>query len=288
MSLSISNKKILVIGGSSSIGKSLFKLDKNNKLIGTYFKNKKKKLIKFDPSKHKISEKFNLNKVSLIVLLQGISKNDECVKDKKHSNFVNVKLNKIMIKDLIEKKKPFIFFSTEWVYPGTKSFSKENSKVKPVNLYANQKLKIENYIMKNAKKFYILRLAKTYTNIQTDNSFVNNWNKSIKKKNFTFQCYENQYFSPIYSGDIYRFLIFVERSNKYGLYNFGGTERFSRLDCLNLFLKLKKIKNYKLIKQRVPKKVPEDVSLNINKLIKIKFIPTKFKSNIYKLYSNVK
>ena len=42
MSSSISSKKILVIGASSSIGKSLFKYDKKKKFIGTYYKNKKK------------------------------------------------------------------------------------------------------------------------------------------------------------------------------------------------------------------------------------------------------
>ena len=72
---------------------------KKKKLIGTYYRNKKKNLIKFDPSKQKISEKFNLKEISLVVLLQGITKNDDCVKNRKFSNFVNIKLNKKMINE---------------------------------------------------------------------------------------------------------------------------------------------------------------------------------------------
>ncbi|MDC3167194.1 sugar nucleotide-binding protein [Candidatus Pelagibacter sp.] len=284
MSSSISSKKILVIGASSSIGKSLLKLDKKNKFLGTYFKNKKKKLIQFDPSKKKISEFFDLKKISVVVLLQGISKNEECIKNKKFSNFTNIELNKIMINDLIFHDIPFVFFSTEWVYSGKNKFSSERSKVSPVNLYAKQKLSVEKYILKKANKFFILRLAKTYSNILEDNSFVNNWNKILKQKKIEFKCYQDQFFSPIYSGDIYRFLIFSQRMKKYGLYNFGGSERFSRLQCLEIFLKLKKIKKYSLIKQNVPKKVPRDVSMNINKLLAANFKPSKFNHNLKKLY----
>ena len=284
MSLSISNKKILIIGASSSIGKSIFKYDKKKKFIGTYFKNKRKNLIKFDPSNEKISAKFNLNKISMVVLLQGIAKNEDCVKDKIKSNFVNIELNKYMIKDLVANDIPFIFFSTEWVYPGNRKLNSEKSPVSPVNLYANQKLKIEQYIKNNAYKYYILRLAKTYTNVLDDNSFLNNWNKMIKKKIFEFKCYKDQFFSPVFSKDIYEFILFVEKKNFYGLYNFGGSERFSRIACLKAFLKLKNIKKFSLIEQKIPRKVPQDVSMNINKLKKIKFRTSKFRNNISKLY----
>ena len=285
MSLSISSSKILIIGASSSIGTSLLKFDKKKKFTGTYFSSKKKNLIKFDPSKQKISEKFNLNNFSLIVLLQGVTKNDECVKKKKLSNFVNITLNKKIIDELILQKKKFIFFSTEWVYSGKKKFNSENSKLLPVNLYTRQKLKIEKYIKKNAKDYFILRLAKTYTNILSDNSFVNNWNKMIKKREKTFKCYKNQFFSPVFSRDLYRFILFAEKNKDYGIYNFGGKERFSRIDCLKIFLKLKKIKNFNLVEQKIPKRFPKDVSLNIDKLRKINFKPSTFENNLHEIYN---
>lgn len=285
MNLSISNNKILVIGASSSIGTSILKFDKKKKFIGTYFKNKKKNLVKFDPSKYKISEKFDLNKISLVVLLQGMTKNDDCLKNKKLSNFINITLNKKMIDDLVLNNKPFIFFSTEWIYPGTKKFNSEKSRVLPVNLYARQKLVLEKYIKKKTKKFFILRLAKTYTNIISDNSFVNNWNKMIKKKINIFKCYKDQFYSPVYSKDIFRFIFFVEKKKSYGLYNFGGPERLSRIKCLKIFLKQKKIKNFRVIEQKMPKKVPKDVSINIRKLKKIKFQTSKFRNNLYEVYN---
>jgi len=285
MSLSISNKKILVIGASSDIGSSIFKFDKKKKFIGTYFRNRKKNLFKFDPSKEKISEKFNLKKISLVVLLQGITKNDDCVKNRKFSNFVNIDLNKKIINDLVLNEKLFIFFSTEWVYPGTKKFNSEKSKVLPANLYAHQKLIIEKYIKKKAEKYFILRLAKTYTNILKDNSFLNNWNKMIKKKNNVFKCYRDQFYSPVYSKDIFRFIFHAEKNKKYGLYNFGGQDRYSRIECLKIFLKLKKIKKYKIIEQKIPSKYPKDVSFNIGKLKKIKFLPSKFINNLYEIYN---
>ena len=284
MNSSISNNKILVIGASSSLGKSIFKFDKRNKFIGTYYNNRKKRLFKFDPSKENISEKFNLKKISLVVLMHGITKNDECIKNKNFSNYVNITLNKKLIDDLIFNNKPFIFFSTEWVYPGTKKFNDENSRVSPANLYANQKLIVERYIKKNAKKFYILRLAKTYTNNLKDNSFLNNWNKMINNKKSVFKCYKQQFYSPIYSKDIYRFILYVENRKYFGLYNFGGKDRYSRIDCLKIFLNFKNVKKYKIIEQKIPKRYPKDVSVNIDKLKKIKFFPSKFTDNLNKIY----
>ncbi len=284
MNSSFLNKKILVIGASSSIGVSIFKFDIKKKLIGTYYKNKKKNLFKYDPSKNKISEVIDLDRISLVVLLHGITKNAECVKNKKKSNFVNITLNKKIINELVRLKKPFIFFSTEWVYPGTKKFNSENNKVNPVNLYARQKLVIEKFIKKKSKKYFILRIAKTYTNIKSDNSFLNKWNKMINKKIRNFKCYKDQYYSPVFSKDIYRFILFAEKIKNYGIYNFGGSERFSRLHCLKTFLKFKKVKNFHIAEQFVPKHLPKDVSFNIKKLGKIKFKTSKFKNNLYEIY----
>ena len=116
-----------------------------------------------------------------------------------------------MIKNLVAKDIPFIFFSTEWVYPGNRKLNFEKSPISPVNLYAKQKLKMEKYITKVSKKYYILRLAKTYTNILDDNSFLNNWNKMIKKKIFEFKCYKGNTSHLFFSKDIYRFILFVEK-----------------------------------------------------------------------------
>ena len=120
----------------------------------------KKFYLNLTHQKKKISEKFNLKKISLVVLLQGITKNDDCVKNRKFSNFVNIDLNKKMINDLVLNEKPFIFFSTEWVYPGTKKFNSEKSIVLPANLYARQKLIIEKYIKKKGRKIFHFEISK--------------------------------------------------------------------------------------------------------------------------------
>ena len=46
-----------------------------------------------------------------------------------------------------------LFFFYRMVYPGTKKFNSEKSKVLPSNLYANQKLIVERYIKKKQKNF---------------------------------------------------------------------------------------------------------------------------------------
>lgn len=98
--------KILVIGGSGKIGKSLnFKNTKK-----TFFKTKIKDGIKFDLIKDDVNfllEKFNINRV---ILLSAISDPDICLKKKYYSNKVNVEKTKKLIDVLIKKKFTLFFF----------------------------------------------------------------------------------------------------------------------------------------------------------------------------------
>ena len=61
----------------------------------------------------------------------------------------------------------------------------------------------------------------------------------IKKKNYIFKCYRDQFYSQCILR-IFLDLSFMQKNKKYGLYNFGGRDRYSRIECLKIFLKLKK------------------------------------------------
>ena len=95
------NKRSLLIGGSSNIGKVL----KGNILNTdyTYFKNKIENGIYFDITKKNLNEIVNLNKYSNIILLSAITKLDECVENKELSNDINIDSTKELI-NIISKK----------------------------------------------------------------------------------------------------------------------------------------------------------------------------------------
>ena len=67
---------ILIIGATGLIGSNLFKYLNKKKIntIGTYFKNKKRKLIKYNLEKDNINKLLNSNLISHIIIASGGNK----------------------------------------------------------------------------------------------------------------------------------------------------------------------------------------------------------------------
>ena len=170
MNLFILNKmKSLIIGGSSNLGNHLVRSNLD-KFDFTYFKNKKKNGIFFDilGDKNILPD---LNKYQSVIILSAISSPNICQQNPDYSNKINVDATIDLIKFISEFNLKIIFFSTEFIYDGKKGNYDENDIPNPINLYGQQKLKVENFILKNFKNFSILRIAKTLNNLRQFFSF---------------------------------------------------------------------------------------------------------------------
>ncbi len=167
-------KKILVIGSSGYIGKSLIKsLKKKYKLIlPSHSKGK------IDVLNKKTLKRYISKDISNIINLTG--QNDF---NKKRLKKVIVQGNKNLI-EIINKVNPninYIFISTCLVYGFKKNKALENSKLSPVSFYAKLKYKVENYLKKNALNYHILRLANVYDE-SLNNGFFKKFFSSLKKE----------------------------------------------------------------------------------------------------------
>ena len=266
----------LIIGGSGKIGKSLnYKHSKK-----TFYKNKIKNGIRFNLINDDINLLIEKYKINRVILLSAISDPDVCLKKKNYSNKLNVDKTKKLINILIKKKIYFIFFSSEYVFDGKIGNYKENSKIKPNNLYGTQKFTIENYIKRKTKNFSILRIGKTYGDNIKDKTLISNFlNELINGKSF-FKVANDQIFNPLFIGDLKKIVdIFLKKKIK-GVFNVGGPQKLSRYKVLELILKtLGKniVKNVKLEKISLNDiatldRRPLNVSMDIKKLkTKIKF-----------------
>ena len=283
----------LLIGATSYIGKNFVKKSK----ITNFEKTSTKKInnyIRFDLTKDKIENIFQKKTIENVVIFSAISNPDECEKNKKISNLVNVKSTIKIIKYLIKKKKYFIFFSTEYVYDGYKGNYSEKSKIGNNLLYAKQKIKVEEYLKRsNYKKFAIIRIAKTYGDKKNDNTIFTNFLKQSLKKRI-IKVAKDQYFSALYVDDLVKILDIFINQKITGLFNISGDEKISRLEYLK---KLKKKFNLEI--EIIPTKfqflslnrnIPLNVTMNNNKIKnKIKFRFTKFNQYlniIFKKYAS--
>lgn len=264
--------KNLIIGGSSKIGRNLNLT--SNKFDLTYYKNKISNGILVD-IKDKLRNQLNLDKYSTVIILSSITNPRICQENKTYSESINVKYTKNLIGECIDKKKKIIFFPSDYVFDGRQGNYYENDCPNPINLYGEQKLKIENYIKSQSNNYTILRISKTFFQDFKTDCFLKNIVKVVKRPGNFVNCIEKQVFSPVCVKDIADVLKNVVNS-KINILNVGGPEVFDRKDIINLVAKkLKKKKKILILKNKKVEhdskfKWPQDVSLCISKLKKIK------------------
>ncbi len=229
-------KKIVITGGSGRFGDVLKKIRTKHKLL---FPTKKQLDI---TNSKKIISYLKKTKPNILIHLAGLSRPMK-IHDKKIK--LSIDLNIVgtanITKACIDHNIKLIYFSTNYVYPGTKGNYKENSPLLPVNNYSWSKLGGESsvHLYKNS---LILRVSMTEKPFTHKKAFAN------VKTNF------------MYHDDIAKILLKI--LNKKGVINLGGKSQ-----SVYNFAK----KENKLIKKIYLKKnqnlgVPFNSSMNLKKL----------------------
>ena len=231
-------ENILVTGKSSRFCKFLKKDLKKFNAIFTTKKN-------FNLLNFKQMEKFVKNKkIKYLIHVAGLSRPMDIHKSKIN---LSIDLNIIGTANIVKLcnnlKIKLIYFSTNYVYPGSKGNYKEKDSLLPINNYAWSKLGGESsvHLYKNS---LILRLC------MTDYPFVHK--KSIRgaKSSFMFNKFASK---------LIPFIL-----NEKGILNIGGKRReiydfAKKFTSSNIkSINIKKIKNF-----------PKDSSIDISKLKKI-------------------
>jgi len=232
-------KNVVVTGGSGRFGTVLKKIKSNYKV---FFPGKKK----FNILNYKSIQKYlQLKKPKILVHLAGLSRpmkihNSEI----KKSIDLNIIGTANITKACAEKNIKLVYFSTNYIYPGTKGNYSETDSILPVNKYAWSKLGGEAavHLYKNS---LILRISMTEKPFVHKTAFVN------VKNSFMFQ------------EDLAK--IFFKLINKKGIINVGGPSQ----SVYNFARKHNKNIKKTYLKKNLDIGIPFDSSINIKKLKKI-------------------
>jgi len=192
----INNKKIVITGGSGRFGRCLKKNTGNYKML---FPSKSKlDILKIDSIKKYLQK----NKPRCLVHLAGLSRPMNMHnKDISKSIDLNIIGTANIVKVCSLLKIKLIYFSTSYVYPGTRGNYKEEDALFPVNNYAWSKLGGEAAVQMY-KNSLILRIC------MTEKPFVHKSAFCDVLTNF------------IYHKDLVK--IFLKLINKKGIINVGG------------------------------------------------------------------
>jgi len=232
-------KNIIITGGSGRFGEYLKKIKSPHKL---FFPNKKELNILKPKS---IESYLKAKKANIVIHLAGLSRpmnihNREIEKSIDLNIIGTANVTKVCSKKNIK----LIYFSTNYVYPGTKGNYAETDPLLPVNNYAWSKLGGEASVQLYENSL-ILRVCMTEKPFVHDKAFAN-----VKT-------------SFMYHEDVSKILFRL--LNKKGILNLGGKSNFifdfAKKDKKNI----KKI----YLKKKNNLGMPFNSSLNIDKLRKI-------------------
>ena len=237
--MSLYKNRVVVTGGTGRFGQVLKKIKSKNKLF--FPKKSELNILKVNS----ITKFLNLKKPKYLIHLAGLSRPMEM-----HEKFIkkSIDLNIIgtsnIAKACAEKNIKLIYFSTSYVYPGTKGNYKESDSLLPVNNYAWSKLGGECAVQLY-KNSLILRLC------MTEKPFVHK---------AAFYDVKNSF---MYHDEVAKILL--KLINVKGILNIGGPTKsvynFAKTDNPNV----KKI----FLKDNKKIKMPFNSSINIKKLKKI-------------------
>jgi len=230
---------ILLCGASGLLGRELCKYFDNNNIeyIGTYNKNKinKPNMFKIDFSNVTELETFLIeHKITICIFCIVERLLDKCENywnEIKHSNidlvhFTSFFCNKLDIN--------FIHFSTDYVFDGSKQPNLPDDVKNPLQNYGISKLISEYRVIKNCKKYCIIRTPVLYSSLcQIHDNAVCVIGKNIMdlRNNKTFR--EDNYCirRPLYIYDLCHFINDCIKNNFIGIYHFYNPyNKFTKYD----------------------------------------------------------
>ena len=269
---------LLLTGSNGQVGKELIKNLKKEK-IKFYAKPKKDLNINH---KKKLSAFIHKNGIRFIVNLAAFTKVDEAEINQKlclKTNYEGVKnLTDICVKNDIF----LIHISSDYVFYGSKKKPyREIDITNPINFYGKSKLMSEKYIIKNCKKYIIIRTSWIFS--QYKNNFIS-FIKEKVNKNKKINLIFNQIGTPTSARSlsiiIVKFIKKIKSKNKsiYGIYNFVNSPETSWFNFGSYYIKvvLKKnqypVNSIKVEELNLKAKRPKYSALDnkkINKTLKI-------------------
>ena len=228
--------KILVIGGSGTVGSHLIKKFSNDNQDFEFTVNKNKIESKnqkiLDITKEQDTfELIQKSNPDIVINAASLTDNDICENDHKLADSINVNGTKNIIEACKNTKSKICQISTSFVFDGKKEEYIENNLTSPANYYGLTKMKAEKKIKESGLKYLILRTDCLYgwtKKNQRENPVMRVINTLKSGKIFKeITDWQN---TPTYIPDFISALNIVIKNNSQGIYHITGsdyTDRFS-------------------------------------------------------------
>ncbi|MBF0545911.1 MAG: sugar nucleotide-binding protein [Candidatus Riflebacteria bacterium] len=191
--------KLLIIGASSFLGNHLYDFFQGKKdfsTFGTYFKNKTKSdFLYFDAlNKDQVSSTLSELRPDHIIVLSGNKNLKQCELDYEKAYSLNFCPAKNVAEAVSENnlKSRIIFFSSDYVFEGSKGYYSDSDECFPKTNYGKTKLLAETFLLKSPVRMKILRTSA----VMGKGGLFFEWLISALKKEKRLSMFTNVFFTP--------------------------------------------------------------------------------------------
>lgn len=150
---------------------------------------------------------------------------DACESDKEACDLLNVTAVEYIIQAANAVEAHLIHLSTDFIFDGSAGPYKEDAEAKPLSYYGWSKLKSEQAIEKDAKKWSIARTILVYGIVHDmSRSNIVLWAKGALEKGEPIKVVNDQYRSPTLAEDLAMGCRLIEDQEAEGIYNISGKD----------------------------------------------------------------
>jgi dTDP-4-dehydrorhamnose reductase len=152
------------------------------------------------------------------------SRTGPCQQDPVLARRINVEATSLLAE--LAAEIPFLFFSSDQVFDGSKGWYVETDPLNPLNVYGETKAEAERIVLENPRHSVIRVGLNAGTSPTGDRSFVEDMRSSVKGGTLTL--FTDEFRCPLPVGMTARALWELIEQDRPGLYHLGGAERLSR------------------------------------------------------------
>ena len=161
----------------------------------------------------------------LIIHCAAISRVGDCETNPELAEAVNVRATRHLCE--LGAEIPLVFFSTDLVFDGTKGDYVETDPVNPICVYAESKVRGEEWVLKNSRHTVVRTSLNAGVSPTGNRSFTEDMRRAWERGQ-TLSLFMDEFRNPIPASVTARAVWELVRSNRPGLYHLAGSERLSR------------------------------------------------------------
>ncbi len=264
----------MLLGSNGTLGEELAKIFSGNDLF--LFTRKSLDILDYDFVKNKI-EKINPD---IIINASAHTNLDAAEGDEKEIAFnVNAYAVENIAKLASANNSIFIHFSTDYIFDGEKkSEYTEEDKANPINIYGESKYLGEKLIIKNSKKYYIIRLSRLFGKLGKSDKSKKNFidimlqtPKEVKELEVGDSLTSKFTYTKDLAGAVKKL---IEKKYQFGIYHLTNEGTCTFYDFAKEIFKIKgvdiKVKPVDSSKFLRPAKIPKNSPLKNTKFPKLR------------------